>query len=207
MQKLENLSIRQKVVSTMVVLFLGMLGLLVVGCQDNNSSSSVNDSEETSQIQTATKTNENKSTSVKEDKSETLTEWKGHDLGEYKFVLNNDKYCFIVRDIDKVEDSIRFTYTFINESGDDMSSIWNFQCIPYQNGINLKDNKEYRSSYYKCGNEQTSIRSGYSIDDCWCMIPVGDGSEIECDMGAGLWNETHLLKLNPETLEWSIESK
>ena len=140
-------------------------------------------------------------------KEENLKDWKGHELGEYEFVLTNESYAIVVRKIDEVEDTIRLTYTFINESGDDTSAIWNFQCVPYQNGTSLNDNKKYSRHYYKCENEQTSVRSGYSIDDCWNLIPIGDGSEIECDIGAGMWNETHLFKINPQTMEWSIEEK
>ena len=112
---------------------------------------------------------------VKED----ISEWKGHDLGKYKFVLTNDEYAIVVKKIDKVEDTIRLTYTFINESEDDSSALWSFQCVPFQNGTNVND--KYKSSYYECGSEQTSVRSGYAIEDCWELIPIGDGSEIECD--------------------------
>lgn len=164
-------------------------------------------SNDTNQNKVSRKDNEVVENKIVEEKEENPTKWKGHDLGEYKFILENEDYAVVVRDIDVVQDTIRFTYTFINESGDDNSGIWNFKCTPYQNGISLDSNKEYQSHYYKCGNEQTSIRSGYSMDGCWELIPIGDKSEIECDMGIGFFNETDLFKINPTTMEWTIEKK
>lgn len=200
--------IKNNKIATGVIIVLG-LGILGNLNKDEVEGNKVEKTPVTQEQQTET-TQEVESTvdSNKDDKKDKkITEWNGHDLGKNKFVLSNDEYCFVIKKIDKVKDTIRLTYTFINESGDNSSAIWNFQCKPYQNGISLNDNKDYKGHYYKCGNEQTSVRSGYSIDDCWELIPVGDGTDIECDIGAGMWNDTHIFKINVDTMKWSIEEK
>lgn len=205
MKKFNEMSKTRKVIT---IVFAVFIGLCIIGSLSDNSSSTTQEkpSETTNTVETTNNETINNE-EVKNQKDKKVTEWNGHDLGKNKFVLSNDEYCFVIKKIDKVEDTIRLTYTFINESGDDSSAIWNFQCVPYQNGISLNDSKDYQSHYYKCGNEQTSVRSGKSIDGCWDLIPIGDGSEIECDMGAGMWNESHLFKINPDTMKWSIEEK
>lgn len=187
-----------------VILVIGCIGKYLFNNETDDENISSNDAPKQNEIVSDEIEVDEKDTPIKNEK---LTEWKGHKLGKYKFVLTNDEYAVVVKKIDKVKDTIRLTYTFINESEDDSSAIWNFQCTPYQNGTNLSDNDKYEGHYYKCKNEQTSVRSGYSIDDCWELIPIGDRSEIECDMGAGMWNETHLLKINPETMKWTVEEK
>ena len=133
--------------------------------------------------------------------------WKGHELKSDIYIAYNDKYAITIDSIQKKQDCIQILYTFYNESGDTMSAIWNFQCVAYQNGICLDDNKDYNNHYYECYNEQTSIQSGYSIDNCSELIPIGDGSEISIEMGCGMWNDTHIMTIDPETLEYSIVEK
>ena len=134
--------------------------------------------------------------------------WKEHDLSNSIIYVYNDSYAIMITDISKVQDCIKLTYTFINESNDATSAIWNFHCVPYQNGINLDDNKEYSNHYYKCGNEQTNIKPGVSIDDCWELIPIGDGSDIEIEISIGLWSDAQsIITINPNTLEYTINNK
>ena len=133
--------------------------------------------------------------------------WKGHELKSDIYIAYNDKYAITFDSIQKKQDCIQILYTFYNESGDTMSAIWNFQCVAYQNGICLDDNKDYNNHYYECYNEQTSIQSGYSIDNCSELIPIGDGSEITIEMGCGMWNDTHIMTIDPETLEYNIVEK
>ena len=135
------------------------------------------------------------------------TKWKGHELKSDIYIAYNDKYAITINSIQKKQDCIQILYTFYNESGDTMSAIWNFQCVAYQNGICLDDNKDYNNHYYECYNEQTSIQSGYSIDNCSELIPIGDGSEITIEMGCGMWNDTHIMTIDPITLEYSIVEK
>lgn len=191
--------IRKGFLGAIFILFV----LFIIGNSTNNNKAHVSNNS----TQKGATSNEVKQNETVQKKDEEIKEWNGHNLGQYEFILTNEEYAIVVRKIDKVQDTIRFTYTFINESGDDSSAIWNFQCRPYQNGISLTDNKKYISHYYECKNEQTSIRSGYSIDDCWELIPIGDGSEIECDIGAGMWNESYLFKIDPQSMKWSIEDK
>lgn len=133
--------------------------------------------------------------------------WKGHELKSDIYIAYNDDYAITIDNIQKKQDCIQILYTFYNESGDTMSAIWNFQCVAYQNGICLDDNKDYNNHYYECYNEQTSIQSGYSIDNCSELIPIGDGSEITIEMGCGMWNDTHIMTIDPITLEYSIVEK
>lgn len=133
--------------------------------------------------------------------------WKGHELKSDIYIAYNDDYAITIDSIQKKQDCIQILYTFYNESGDTMSAIWNFQCVAYQNGICLDDNKDYNNHYYECYNEQTSIQSGYSIDNCSELIPIGDGSEITIEMGCGMWNDTHIMTIDPITLEYNIVEK
>lgn len=133
--------------------------------------------------------------------------WKGHELKSDIYIAYNDDYAITIDKIQKKQDCIQILYTFYNESDDTMSAIWNFQCVAYQNGICLDDNKDYNNHYYECYNEQTSIQSGYSIDNCSELIPIGDGSEISIEMGCGMWNDTHIMTIDPNTLEYNIVEK
>lgn len=134
-------------------------------------------------------------------------EWKGHTLKSDIYIAYNDDYAITIDSIQKVQDCIQFKYTFYNESDDTMCALWVLNSVPYQNGINLNDNEEYSNSYYECFNEQTTIMSGYSIDNCSELIPIGDGSEITIELGCGMWNDTHIMTINPETLDYTIKEK
>ena len=173
----------------------------------NNTDTSVVSSNNDSRIINNNDSNtDNDSNANKQAESNSI--WKEHDLSNSIVYVYNDNYAIMITDISKVQDCIKLTYTFINESNDATSALWNFHCVPYQNGINLDDNKEYSNHYYECGNEQTNIKPGVSIDNCWELIPIGDGSDIEIEMSIGLWsNAQSTITINPNTLEYTINNK
>ena len=134
-------------------------------------------------------------------------EWKGRTLQSDIYYAYNDDYAIVIDEINKIEDCIQLKYTFYNESNETMSSLWVITATPYQNGVNLNDSEDFGDHYYECFNEQTSIMPGYSINDCSELIPIGDGSDITILLGCGMWNDTHVMTINPNTLDYSIEDK
>ena len=174
--------------------------------ESNNSNNTSNSVVSTSNNSQEINNNDNDINTNNQAKSNSI--WKEHDLSNSIIYVYNDNYAFMITDISKVQDCVKLTYTFINESNDAASAIWNFSCVPYQNGINLNDNKEYSNHYYECGNEQTNVKPGVSIDNCWELIPIGDGSDIEIEIGVGLLSDAQsIITINPNTLEYTINNK
>lgn len=130
--------------------------------------------------------------------------WKQYQFSkdDYKIALYNEDYMALITGVKTVGHEVRFTYTFFNESGDDSTPGFVLNASLYQDGIN-NDDMEFD---HKHGNEYTSIRSGYSIDNCYEYVSFDSNKskDVEIDLGL-LWSTDCTLIYNVDTEEFSIK--
>jgi hypothetical protein len=130
--------------------------------------------------------------------------WKQYQFSkdDYKIALYNDDYMALITGVKTVGHEVRFTYTFFNESGDDSTPGFVLNASLYQDGIN-NDDIEFD---HKHGDEYTSIRSGYSIDNCYEYVSFdpNKSKNVEIDLGL-LWSTDCTLIYNVDTEEFSIK--
>jgi hypothetical protein len=182
-----------------------LLGLVIAGCMVGCSSEEVTQEETPEQqVEQEVDSQDVSQEYVEEEEKESdkIDSWMGHEFGKYEFVVTDgDGSVVIVRKISKMgSKKIKFTYAYINETGDTDSGFGRFTLIPYQNGIKM-------DTLYGMdeGNGDKTIQDGIMIEDCYEYIEVGDGSTIECEVNVGLWNQVATLTIDPNTLEYSLE--